>query len=124
MVESAIRFPERTVNCGTMEANMIGVAAGMSSVGMIPYLYTFGCFATRRCLDQIFVSAAFAKATIRTIGSDPGVTAAFNGATHMPFEDIGSLRDIRCPAAIRPSDFSVGSKHPPCVGRTSFHRRD
>ena len=54
--------PERTVNCGIQEANMIGVAAGMSAVGMVPYCHTFGCFATRRCLDQIFVSAAFAKA--------------------------------------------------------------
>ena len=86
--------PERTVNCGIQEANMIGVAAGMSAVGMVPYCHTFGCFATRRCLDQIFVSAAFAKANIRIIGSDPGITAAMNGATHMPFEDMGSLRDI------------------------------
>ena len=46
--------PERTVNCGIQEANMIGVAAGMSAVGMVPYCHTFGCFATRRCLDQIF----------------------------------------------------------------------
>lgn len=45
--------PERTVNCGIQEANMIGVAAGMSAVGMVPYCHTFGCFATRRCLDQI-----------------------------------------------------------------------
>ena len=59
--------PERTVNCGIQEANMIGVAAGMSAVGMVPYCHTFGCFATRRCLDQIFVSAAFAKANIRII---------------------------------------------------------
>jgi len=104
MVKFAKEFPERTVNCGIMEANMIGVAAGMSAVGMIPYAHTFGCFATRRCLDQIFVSAAFAKANVRIIGSDPGVTAAFNGATHMPFEDIGSLRDIPGVTIIEPTD--------------------
>ena len=86
--------PERTVNCGIQEANMIGVAAGMSAVGMVPYCHTFGCFATRRCLDQIFVSAAFAKANIRIIGSDPGITAAMNGATHMPFEDMALYRTI------------------------------
>ena len=86
--------PERTVNCGIQEANMIGVAAGMSAVGMVPYCHTFGCFATRRCLDQIFVSAAFAKANIRIIGSDPGITAAMNGATHMPFEDMALYRAI------------------------------
>lgn len=95
---------ERTVNCGIQEANMIGVAAGMSAVGMVPYCHTFGCFATRRCLDQIFVSAAFAKANIRIIGSDPGITAAMNGATHMPFEDMGSLRDIPGVTIIEPTD--------------------
>lgn len=96
--------PERTVNCGIQEANMIGVAAGMSAVGMIPYCHTFGCFATRRCLDQIFVSAAFAQANIRIIGSDPGITAAMNGATHMPFEDMGSLRDVPGVTIIEPTD--------------------
>jgi transketolase len=104
MVKFAKEFPERTVNCGIMEANMIGVASGMSAVSMIPYAHTFACFATRRCLDQIFVSGAFAKANIRIIGSDPGVTAAFNGATHMPFEDIGSLRDIPGVTIIEPTD--------------------
>jgi transketolase len=107
MVKFAKEFPERAVNCGIMEANMIGVAAGMSAVGMIPYVHTFGCFATRRCLDQIFVSAAFARANVRIIGSDPGVTAAFNGATHMPFEDIGSLRDIPGVTIIEPTDSTM-----------------
>lgn len=96
--------PERTVNCGIQEANMIGVAAGMSAVGLVPYCHTFGCFATRRCLDQIFISAAFAQANIRIIGSDPGITAAMNGATHMPFEDIGSLRDVPGVTIIEPAD--------------------
>ena len=103
-VPFAEAHPDRTVNCGIQEANMIGVAAGMSAVGLIPYCHTFGCFATRRCLDQIFVSAAFARANVRIIGSDPGVTAAFNGATHMPFEDIGSLRDVPGVTIIEPTD--------------------
>jgi transketolase len=107
MVRFAKEFPARAVNCGIMEANMIGVAAGMSAVGMIPYAHTFGCFATRRCLDQLFVSAAFARANVRIIGSDPGVTAAFNGATHMPFEDIGSLRDIPGVTIIEPTDSTM-----------------
>ncbi|MDR1902279.1 MAG: transketolase family protein [Treponema sp.] len=104
MVKFSGQFSERTINCGIQEANMIGVAAGMSAVGLIPYAHSFGCFVTRRVLDQIFVSAAFAKANIRIIGSDPGVTAAFNGATHMPFEDMGSLRDIPGVTIIEPTD--------------------
>jgi transketolase len=104
MVKFAKQFPERTINCGIQEANMIGVAAGMSAVGLVPYAHSFGCFATRRVLDQIFVSTAFAKANIRIVGSDPGITAAFNGATHMPFEDMGSLRDIPGVTIIEPAD--------------------
>lgn len=104
MVKFAKQFPQRAINCGIMEANMIGAAAGMSAVGMIPFTHTFGCFATRRALDQVFLSGAFARTNIRMLGSDPGVTAAFNGATHMPFEDVGSLRDIPGITIIEPTD--------------------
>jgi len=104
MVGFAKEFPDNTVNCGIQEANMIGVAAGMSAVGLIPFTHTFGCFATRRALDQIFLSGAFARTNIRMLGSDPGVTAAYNGATHMPFEDIGLLRGIPGITIIEPVD--------------------
>lgn len=104
MVKFAKEFPDNAVNCGIQEANMVGVAAGMSAVGLIPFTHTFGCFATRRALDQIFLSGAFAKTNIRMLGSDPGVTAAFNGATHMPFEDIGLLRGIPGITIIEPVD--------------------
>ncbi|MGI6153327.1 MAG: transketolase family protein [Christensenellaceae bacterium] len=104
MVPFQEKFPEQTINAGIQEANMVGVAAGLSSMGKIPYAHTFACFATRRVADQIFVSCAFAKANVRIIGSDPGVTAAFNGATHMPFEDIGIMRVIPEMTIIEPTD--------------------
>lgn len=104
MVKFAEEFPEHAINCGIQEENMIGVAAGMSAVGLIPFTHTFGCFATRRALDQIFVSGAYARTNIRMLGSDPGVTAAYNGATHMPFEDIGLLRGIPGVTIIEPTD--------------------
>lgn len=107
MVKFAKDFPENAVNCGIQEANMIGTAAGMSAVGLIPFTHTFGCFATRRALDQIFLSGAFARTNIRMLGSDPGVTAAFNGGTHMPFEDIGSLRSIPEITIIEPTDSTM-----------------
>lgn len=107
MVKFAKEFPDNTINCGIQEANMVGVAAGMSAVGLIPFTHTFGCFATRRALDQIFLSGAFAKTNIRMLGSDPGVTAAFNGATHMPFEDIGLLRGIPGITIIEPTDSTM-----------------
>lgn len=107
MVNFAKEFPANSINCGIQEANMIGTAAGMSAVGMIPFTHTFGCFATRRALDQIFLSGAYARTNIRMLGSDPGVTAAFNGATHMPFEDIGVLRGIPNITIIEPTDSTM-----------------
>jgi len=93
-VEFGKQFPDRTFNCGVQEANMIGVAAGLSSLGKIPFTHTFGPFATRRCFDQVFLSGGYAKQNIKMVGSDPGVTAAKNGGTHMPFEDLGLMRII------------------------------
>ncbi len=97
-------FPERTFNCGVQEANMIGVSAGLSATGKIPYAHTFGPFATRRCYDQVFLSGAYTKSNIRIIGSDPGITAAYNGGTHMPFEDMGIMRNIPEMTVLEPTD--------------------
>ena len=82
----------------------MGVAAGLSVQGKIPYAHTFGPFATRRCFDQVFMSGAYAKANVRIIGSDPGVTAAFNGGTHMPLEDLGIMRNIPEMTIVEPVD--------------------
>ncbi|MCD7838388.1 MAG: transketolase family protein, partial [Clostridiales bacterium] len=87
-------YPERTFDCGVQEANMIGVAAGLSSRGFIPFTHTFGPFASRRACDQIFMSCAYAKQNVKVVGSDPGITAALNGGTHMPFEDLGIMSTI------------------------------
>lgn len=97
-------YPERTFNVGIQEANMIGTAAGLSAVGLIPFAHSFGPFATRRCYDQIFLSCAYAKLNVKITGSDPGVTAAFNGGTHMPFEDMGILRNVPDITIIEPVD--------------------
>ena len=104
MIPFLKEFPERTFNCGVQEANMIGVAAGLSATSKIPYAHTFGPFATRRCYDQVFLSGAYTKSNIRIIGSDPGVTAAYNGGTHMPFEDMGIMRNIPEMSVIVPTD--------------------
>ncbi|MDR3310774.1 MAG: transketolase family protein [Oscillospiraceae bacterium] len=88
------KFPDRAIECGIAEANMVGVAAGLSAAGKIPFAHSFGCFTSRRACDQIMISCAYAKLNVRLIGSDPGITAAHNGGTHMPFEDMGVLRSI------------------------------
>lgn len=97
-------FPDRAIDCGIQENNMIGVAAGMSAAGMIPFAHSFGPFASRRCVDQIFISCAYAKLNVRIVGSDPGVTAAYNGGTHMPFEDMGALMSIPQITLLEPTD--------------------
>ncbi len=97
-------YPERTFNCGVQEANMVGVAAGLSATGKIPFAHTFGPFASRRCYDQVFISAAYAQLNVRIVGSDPGITAAYNGGTHMPFEDMGIMRNIPGITIIEPTD--------------------
>ncbi len=86
--------PDRGVNCGISEANMIGVAAGLAASGFKPIVHTFGPFASRRVFDQVFLSAGYAGNDITVIGSDPGVCAAFNGGTHMPFEDVALYRTL------------------------------
>ena len=89
---------DRAINCGIAEGNMIGIAGGLAAAGFKPICHTFGPFASRRCYDQLFLSAGYGKNDITVIGTDPGITAAFNGGTHMPFEDMALYRAI--PTAI------------------------
>lgn len=99
--------PDRTFDIGIQEANMIGVAAGLAATGKIPYAHTFAPFATRRCFDQVFLSCGYAKNNVRIIGSDPGITAAFNGGTHMPFEDVALMRSIPEITIVEPTDSTM-----------------
>ena len=96
--------PERFYNCGIAEANMAAVAGGLSSTGLTPFIHSFGCFASRRMYDQLFISVAYAHRVVHVIGSDPGITAQYNGGTHMPFEDIALMRQIPGLVIFEPSD--------------------
>jgi transketolase len=98
------RNKKQAINCGVSEANMMGIAAGLSAGGKKPYVHTFGPFASRRSYDQIFLSIAYAGNSVRVFGSDPGVTAAFNGGTHMPFEDMALMRAVPHSTVIEISD--------------------
>jgi transketolase len=97
-------YPERGIDVGVAEANMVGVSAGLSAAGKIPFAATFGCFASRRVFDQFFISANYARLNVKLTGTDPGVTAAYNGGTHMPFEDMGMMRLIPGLCILEPSD--------------------
>ncbi|MEG0372510.1 MAG: transketolase C-terminal domain-containing protein [Enterococcus sp.] len=87
-------YPDNFINVGIAEANMVGVAAGLSLTGYKPFIHTFGPFATRRVLDQIYLSGAYADNTITIFGSDPGFAAGHNGGTHTTWEDVALLRSI------------------------------
>lgn len=100
----AAKFPERTIDCGIMEGAMFSIASGLSMEGKIPFAHTFGVFTSRRACDQIYLSCAYAGLNVKVIGSDPGVTAAINGGTHMAFEDVGIFRVIPGMTIIEPTD--------------------
>jgi len=97
-------YPDRFINCGIAEANMVGIASGLSTLGKIPFASGFGCFSSRRVYDQFFLSANYAKLNVKLVGTDPGVTAAFNGGTHMPFEELALMRVIPKLTMVEPSD--------------------
>lgn len=99
------RFPERTFDVGVAEANMVGIACGLSAAGKIPFATSFGCFAARRTYDQFFLSGNYARQNVKLVGTDPGVSAGFNGGTHMPFEDLGIMRNIPKLIVFEPSDW-------------------
>ena len=100
----ADQFPGRFFDCGIQEANMIGVAAGMSSMGMVPIVHSFGAFAGRRAVDQVFMSCAYARMNVRIVGVDPGICAGKNGGTHMSLEDMGIMRTIPTVTILDPCD--------------------
>ena len=104
MVPFGEAFPDRTFNVGVQEANMVGVAAGLSATGKIPFAHSFGPFATRKAYDATFISGAYACLNVRIVGSDPGITAAYNGGTHMPFEDMGIMRNVPTMTVLEPVD--------------------
>ncbi len=108
-------FPDRFVNVGIAEANLIGVAAGMATFGKIPVAYSFAPFATRRCYDQIFISVAYSKLNVKIVGTEPGVAAEANGGTHMPFEDMAIMRAIPKMVCFEPTDATMMQKALPQI---------
>lgn len=100
----AAALPERAFNTGVAEANMIGLGAGLASVGKRPLCDTFACFATRRVYDQIAISVAYAGLGVVIVGTDPGVTAEMNGGTHMPFDDLALMRLLPGMTVLAPCD--------------------
>ncbi len=98
------KYPNRAINVGVAEANMIGVAAGLANMGKLPFTHTFTPFATRRVMDQVTLSVAYSQLNVKMVGSDPGVMAQLNGGTHMSLEDIAVMRAIPTMTVVEPVD--------------------
>jgi len=99
-------FPERFFQCGVAEANMIGVAAGLTIGGKIPYATTFANFATGRVYDQIRQSVAYSNKNVKIAASHAGLTLGEDGATHQILEDIGLMRMLPNMVVINPCDYN------------------
>lgn len=99
-------FPDRFVQCGIAEANMIGVAAGLTIGGKIPYTTTFANFSTGRVYDQIRQSVAYSGKNVKICASHAGLTLGEDGATHQILEDIGMMKMLPGMTVIVPCDFN------------------
>jgi len=99
-------FPERFVQCGIGEANMMGVAAGMTIGGKIPYTTTFANFSTGRVYDQIRQSIAYSGKNVKICASHAGLTLGEDGATHQILEDIGMMKMLPGMTVIVPCDYN------------------
>ncbi|KAA2244477.1 transketolase family protein [Chitinophaga agrisoli] len=99
-------FPDRFVQCGIAEANMMGIAAGMTIGGKIPYTTTFANFSTGRVYDQIRQSVAYSGKNVKICASHAGLTLGEDGATHQILEDIGLMRMLPGMTVIVPCDFN------------------
>jgi transketolase len=99
-------FPDRFIQCGIAEANMIGVAAGLTIGGKIPYTTTFANFSTSRVYDQVRQSVAYSGKNVKICASHAGLTLGEDGATHQVLEDIGMMKMLPGMTVIVPCDFN------------------
>src|SRR6186713_941130 len=99
-------FPERFIQCGIGEANMIGIGAGLTIGGKIPFATTFANFATGRVYDQIRQSVAYSGKNVKIAASHAGLTLGEDGATHQILEDIGLMKMLPGMTVINPCDYN------------------
>ncbi len=99
-------FPERFVQVGVAEANMMGIAAGLATSGKIPYTGTFANFSTGRVYDQIRQSIAYSHKNVKICASHAGLTLGEDGATHQILEDMGMMKMLPGMTVINPCDYN------------------
>ena len=97
-------FPERFFDCGIAEANMVSVAAGMATTGMVPFISSFAMFAAGRAYEQIRNSIGYPRMNVKIVASHAGISVGEDGATHQCLEDIALMRTIPGMVVMCPSD--------------------
>jgi len=100
----AKRFPERFFEAGIAEANMIGVAAGLSMMDLIPFAHTFSVFATGRVYDQIRILVCYQNVNVKIVGTSAGLSDSHDGATHQSVDDIALMRALPNMTVVVPCD--------------------
>lgn len=98
------KFPKRFFNLGIAESNMMSVAAGLATMGKIPFASTFSVFATRRACDQVSCSVAYPKLNVKICATHSGITIGEDGATHQAIEDVAIMRSIPNITVLSPAD--------------------
>ncbi|MGE0079005.1 MAG: transketolase family protein [Bacteroidales bacterium] len=106
MDEFVKEFPERFIQTGISEANMIGMSAGLTIGGKIPFAGTFAAFATGRVYDQIRQSVAYSNKNVKICASHAGLTLGEDGATHQMMEDLGLMKMLPNMTVINPCDYN------------------
>ncbi len=102
----ASAFPERFVQCGIAEANMVGVAAGLAVTGKVPFIGSFAEFVTGRVYDQLRQEVAYGHTNVKIASSHAGITLGEDGATHQTMEDIALMRALPGMAVVVPCDYN------------------
>ena len=97
-------FPERHIDCGIAECNMMGVAAGIAATGRVPFASSFAMFAAGRAFEQVRISVGYPKLNVKIGATHAGISVGEDGATHQCNEDIALMRTIPGMVLINPSD--------------------
>lgn len=102
----AQEFPERMIQCGIAEADMIGIAAGLALSGKVAFAGSFAAFSTGRVYDQIRQAVAYSNTNVKIAGSHAGITLGEDGATHQILEDLGLMKMLPNMVVLNPCDYN------------------
>ena len=102
----AAEFPDRFIQCGIAEANMVGAAAGLAITGKVPFIGSFAEFVTGRVYDQLRQEVAYGHTNVKIASSHAGITLGEDGATHQTMEDIALMRALPGVAVVVPCDYN------------------